>query len=92
MRTTTFKCDRCGDSWDLPGPRRGNKVHQHWTIHMKVSADSNDYGHWLTKAEWCRACLAHFGIVPRLEDSPAPEPVPTLEDLIRAIVREENDG
>lgn len=81
MRTTTYKCDRCGaESVDK------NTLH-------KVKAGYGDYTSDVNgrQAEWCKKCcvetgLAHQNLAPEVKPL---DPLPTLEDMIREIVREE---
>lgn len=63
-------------------------------IFLRVGTNLHDYGgaqqcHNFS-SEWCDNCVRQFGIWPPSEKSPPPiDPPPTLEDLIRQIVREE---
>lgn len=88
---TIYTCDRCGASKDddpefvarislLDSPRRDN-----WGgyIATRVSAD------------WCRDCHIAVGTLQPFtgrkdfNDGMEPAPLPTLEDIIRGIIREE---
>lgn len=90
MKTTTYKCDRCG---------RENTVDYHTTEREldleTISVGTGKYHYDKSHRggqEWCKKCRIEVGI-----DSPEkamPEavpldPLPTLEDMIREIVREE---
>jgi len=93
--TTTLKCDRCKQSWNLPDHR------QLWRIGVSYYTNAPAYyssdfkqpnqGHI---AEWCRGCMVEMGLLGPSSDGEdkdkiRPDPPPTLEDLVRAICREE---
>jgi len=94
MITTIQTCDRCkrdlekGESLIAVGvvycfgpsisPYSGSTIH---------SSDS--------EAQWCRTCMIKMGLLhhdAHGNQVKTPEPLPTLEDLIREIVREEIQG
>jgi hypothetical protein len=54
------------------------------------TCDSN-YASSGKTALWCRSCVEQFGLLPILEKekNKVIEPEPTLEDLLRAIIKEE---
>lgn len=87
MITTTYTCDRCGQTQEKS---REGPI-QFWTITVTFSSG---YGESTAHdVLWCRPCAELFCILrPKLSASgqPVPQPTqPTLDDLIRAIVREE---
>jgi len=93
MRTTTLKCDRCGESWD-PSDRR-----QFWPVAVVLGHEGagalSGYGtklsHIVKQQEWCRPCIDTVGLLSGYQEPKPGEqapPQPTLEDLIREIARE----
>lgn len=93
-KRTYYTCDRCGKQKagepnfvENVGIRVG-PAYSHTTMFFDLQAD------------WCRNCLIETGLrdpaAHILTDPPAPDPKPTLEDLIREIIREcieeEGDG
>ena len=85
MITTTYTCDRCGHSQD-------NSV-QMWRVEISIGSPLMNLKR---DALWCRKCCVEMGLISSRPhatppDPPAPDPAPTLEDLIRAIVREEGE-
>lgn len=88
MIITSYICDRCD--------RSQVKSDQIWNVAIVI----RPYGAYIDpsahKHLWCRRCVDEVGLLL----PPAPVPVkadttpttPTLEDMIRAIVRNETDG
>lgn len=80
-----MKCDRCGDE--------SEKIELYDVILGTIktcSSYSEDkvvprYPEW--KKEWCEKCCDKFHLLKKVE--PEKEPLPTLEDMVREIVREE---
>lgn len=92
-RRTEFTCDRCGEKADIEGggPRT-------WLLAALLSSTPIPTSGYqcVTKrydAEWCDKCARLSGLLPLTpeltEAESPPPPEPTLEDLIRQIVREE---
>jgi len=87
MRKTTVTCDRCGEI--IP------EKDQVWQIKLayKCFPTEPDISHIQPRAEWCRGCMEELGLLGNKYkatiDNPVPPPEPTLEDIIRAIVRAE---
>lgn len=86
VRTVIFKCDRCGAT---------AQDDKHFLRHVAVGVNWG-YGFQAAdrklEAEWCRECLIKTGLhSPQNEadEKIAPPVPPTLEDLVRDIVREE---
>jgi hypothetical protein len=85
MRTTTYKCDRC---------ERTSTVEREIDlkrVEVGVGHYYSDYSRRGYK-EWCRTCRIETGIEQpdvKLPEINPIDPLPTLEDLIREIVREE---
>ena len=85
---TTYICDHCGHEQD------NNK--QMWNVSFLVQASerfSRDYQTPKVMELWCRVCTEKFGLLP-YEDTPKekrknPSPKPSLEDLIRELIRKE---
>ncbi len=88
--TTIYKCDKCG-------AEQLNRS-QFWTVGVKAYCIDNPYGGSYEdagfvsaahKMEVCRPCLESFGINVQKREAPPVQPTPSLEDLIREIVRQE---
>lgn len=84
MKTTTHKCDHCGNKIDYP-------KEQVWQLVRLRSIDKKS-------ACFCWSCTEHFRILAPTDarGDPLPKPPPTIEDVIRrgrasAIVQEEID-
>jgi len=85
MKTTTYKCDRCG------AEDTNNKI--------EISPIWFGYGDYITDVkrraenkEWCLKCRIEIGLQKPRSDAPEAKPIepePTLEDMIRMIVRDE---
>lgn len=88
----TYSCDRCGHSQEgtngmynlQPGQR------QIWAVAIRLGTN----GIHDLMADWCRPCCIEMGILKPAAsgaDAPtvAPETKPTLEDVVREIVRQE---
>ena len=95
-------CDRCGDEargeaevkeFGLMRIVVGREQTYSTYTGIKVNPASM---HW--EGEWCRACCAEVGVdkilnpyvTPEVKDEPKKE-VPSLEEMVREIVREEVD-
>ena len=83
MTETKYICDRC-KSEQLTGE-------QFWTVRVQVNtihsaASAYDTG---PSVQWCRACVENMGILPKHKDGGMVSPLPTIEEMIREIVREE---
>ncbi len=88
MKTITYKCDRCGEviedpSWDAFSVSIVSVLEQQKGYTAYPSRNV------VAEAHWCRSCaVACHAIAPESSATPAPNP-PTLEEMIRDIVREE---
>ena len=86
MRTVTLKCDRCGATAENDKNfLKQVAVGVNWGYGFQA-ADRK------LEAEWCRECLIKAGLhSPQNEadEKIAPLVPPTLEDLVRDIVRDE---
>lgn len=79
-----YICDRCGGETD-----DGSKIY-----HVRLQAIATSRGPYqshpsshMKQAMWCENCIVQtVGARPPKEDEPPP---PTLEDIIRDLVREE---
>ncbi len=89
---TTFKCDKCNETWSLvDDPKR-----QRWALQLKAGCLGNgslyptstpsDHG---GKVELCRPCMVLLGLVPSskvgIPDPPTPEPKPTALEIIEML-------
>ena len=91
MIVTTYTCDKCGHE------QIGSD--QMWNIGISVTVYSRtpQYSHSrepLKGELWCRPCVVKLGLLPTSEavnDPPQPDPVPTFEEMIREIIKEEID-
>ena len=89
MITTIYKCDKCGHEQETND--------QMWNIGVSVSHHGSQIGRYETprgKEMWCRKCIEKLGLLPahggkpQKPDEPKSAP-PSLEDMVREIVREE---
>ena len=84
--SVTCTCDLCGATW-----AKGDEGKQLWrmTVGIALSAGSSHFQQ-RKEADWCRDCAVKHGFLPQVKtDPPRIEPEPTIQDLVRAIVREE---
>lgn len=83
---TTWTCDKCGHSQDTGAQMWGIRLHvNHMTYDDGPSSSKHD-------ALWCRDCTEGAHLLPpydKDETKHIPPVPPTLEDLIREIVRSE---
>jgi len=85
MITTIYKCDKCG------AEQTNND--QFWSITVFVENASVNYRKGWQGIQVCRSCLGSLNIFPtKTKASDPAAPPPTLEDLIREIVRSEQEG
>lgn len=87
MIVTTYTCDKCGHSQN-DDAQMWNIAVDLWTRGVPRSRSSYPPD----SAElWCRKCVV--GVLGKLSSGPdgppKPDPLPTLEDMIREIIREE---
>ena len=86
MIVTTYTCDKCGHSqesgtqmWHVAVVLKGPGMP--WPLFPKITS------------LWCRKCVETLALLPQgggAEDAPPPpDPLPTLEDMIREIIRNE---
>lgn len=84
MRTTTYKCDKCG---------KEDTTNNLGLADVGVFVGTfQHYGGSARKyiKEWCLECRREAGLAPSKEQPCVQaEPVLTLEDMVREIVREE---
>ncbi len=80
MRTTTFKCDKCGDECSGEDTIDLQQVNVVWGPYMHEVCQSKD---------WCLKCRKPIGACAQTREECAAFVPPTLEDMIRGIVREE---
>jgi len=85
MITTIYTCDKCGHAQDTK--------EQMWQVQVSIGSigerPSQNRAH---AADWCRKCAEAAHLLPDVRHKEAKEelpPPPTLEDLVRQIVREE---
>lgn len=80
---TTYTCDRCGAKQETHS--------QFWIVSVRVTPFNRDPSQFDTgpSAHWCRSCCEVFGILPHTKERMVITPAPTLEDMVREIVREE---
>ena len=89
MKTVTYECDRCGNMID--------DHEQAWNLAITIACEPrvpDHYPTWVSKerrAQWCRPCMEHYDLVGMSTGSDAKrsDPPPTIEELVREIVREE---
>lgn len=88
MQETTITCDHCGGKFIAPCPGITR-------VALRVERAGTCYGTngWqVASGDWCEACytaiVGHGPIPPKSDD---PER-PTLESLVRELIREESHG
>ena len=92
MIVTTYTCDKCGHSQERPQSPK-----QLWDVGIGIEALGTGSYHSISsrlahKQIWCRSCIIKSGLFPpsHIDKEKAPTP-PTLEDMIREIMKEEID-
>lgn len=78
MKVITYTCDRCKAS-DTTNKIDINDV----TVTVLYRNNAK------MKADWCRKCLNEVGLNESIPEVKRIEPAPTIEDIIREIVRQE---
>ena len=86
MITTTYKCDKCGHEQPT--------ADQMWTVAFTFKSAEDWSSTQPAKAKeelWCRACLEKLHVLSQhsAKEVDIPTQPPTLEEMIRQIVREE---
>ena len=87
MKTTTYKCDRCGAE-DTSNEIRLERVGVFVGFHQVYKSYGKGLEQPLEK-DWCKACRLEVGFRIYSELEPTTETPITLEDLIRELIREE---
>jgi hypothetical protein len=85
MKTIIYKCDRCGTE-------DTNNIIGLDTIYVGAGQYFSDARNRAHGVEWCKKCRIETGIIERVKSHPdikSVDPEPTLEELIREIIREE---
>jgi len=82
----TFTCDRCKKVLASEDAL--------WEVALTCESRNGYRSHYFTptkqqKAEWCRPCVDEMGVFVGLIRAETPEQPPTIENIIREIVREE---
>ena len=84
MITTVYKCDRCGKEQSVPEQMWNMEIH---CRHLGSQGSCTDK---VKGALWCRMCVESFGLLPTNPPAPPEQiPKPTVEELIREIIRDE---
>lgn len=90
-KVTTYTCDRCGASSTDVEELEILEVRIVWYPNYRYNKSNQADDYKNRKADWCKNCRVELGIIDpdvhRLEVTPI-EPPPTLEDLVREIVKE----
>ena len=93
MIETTYICDRCKQSQQ---PRVLNGGYPPlWKIGIICEPiDYPDRYHPMKRqqTEWCRKCVDELHVMMPLIAADTPTPAPTIEDIIRNIVQQEQQG
>lgn len=83
--TITYRCDKCA-----------HEQHDHdqfWALSVSIHpwASSGETSTSIKKMDLCRRCVEDLGMLPPAYDRkpPAPPAPPSIEDIVRDIVREE---
>lgn len=95
MKVTTYTCDRCkksettNDNLQLLYVAVGLRRERYDSYRPGYSLDDKQ----LREQEWCVNCRTELGIHEPIPKQPVPGPVyPSLEEMIREIIREEVHG
>lgn len=93
MRTFVAKCDKCGKDCS-EGKTWEDRL---WLVQINT-APVGEHGlsyhpqHSGISADWCQECLTKAGIGTHVIAAPEGTKLPTMEDLIKAIVKNELDN
>jgi hypothetical protein len=97
MKREIFVCDRCGNSAEEPGAVRALDLHEviigtrrHWSGQGELPMPTTAL-HASWDKQWCLECRKATGLAVVMEKdykTPMAE-VPSFEDMIREIVRQE---
>lgn len=85
--STTYKCDRCAHEQD--------NATQMWNVSIGFGHLSGNYSSSYCKKKeqlWCRSCMDKFDLLEgegNPKNQTPPIVVPTLEDIIRELCRDE---
>ena len=88
MKTTTYKCDKCG-AFDTT-----NEIDL-VRVGVFVGNYERDYSMCVRKPrieltqEWCRDCRCKYGLIPAIKESKVEVTPLTLEDFVREMISEE---
>ena len=85
---TTYTCDRCSEK------RTGHEARNFLEdVAVFIGRRYTSAPHPDRMVQWCRPCLIQMGLRNPAEhlkeDALVPDPAPTLEEILREIVREE---
>jgi len=95
MKREILVCDRCNTSAETVEERKElalASVHVGFNLHYGSYSGVRGYpGHALWAREWCHKCRLELGIAgtPNEVSGKPGDEVPSLEDMIREIVRQE---
>lgn len=92
MRKTILTCDRCEKEVEkLIEVGAGERKHRYGSSY---GTGTPYYEVYQLDAEWCLDCCIEMGIAQPCKEVKAQpiQPLPTLEDMIREIIREEIDN
>lgn len=80
---TTYVCDKCAYSEPKPSG--------YFEVSIGVKQSIGGYAAPQTKRTslWCRSCVVKAGLTTPTMKERAPDPEPTIEDLVREIVQSE---
>jgi hypothetical protein len=86
--TTTWMCDRCKESSNDRKALALETIGIRWNQYQSASQSL------IHQAEWCVKCRVEMGVVGPSHDPNAQPiaPPPTLEDVIRELIKEEIDN
>lgn len=90
MINVTYKCDRCGEGQESRVESGG--FPPLWEISILCEPiDSHVRYHPLKRqsAQWCNSCVEKMQVIRPLIAADAPTPAPTIEDIIRDLVKQE---
>ena len=88
MKTTTYKCDKCG------AEDTTNEIDLE-RVGVFVGSYERSYSFCVCEPkiqltqDWCKDCRHKYGLIPAIKESKVEITPLTLEDMVREMIREE---
>lgn len=93
MIETKYTCDRCKQPQQSRVESGGYPPL--WTVGIfcePIDSSSRYHPMRYQQAEWCNKCVTELKVMRPLIAADTPTPAPTIEDIIRGIVQQEQQG